>query len=333
MTRKSDVRPLRIGIDARCLNVPHIRGMGKYVLRMLEHMPETPAVEWHLFGDRPELPLVSPERGGRFVTDRFNVPGYRFHAWEQVGLPVKGLTRGLSLFHATATTLPALQTIPTVVTIHDTIPWDEEMTGYDRWYWSRLLPSALRRSRAVITISESSRNDIVRLWPDVGPRVHVIPHGVQDIYLTPGVPRRPQPLAAALSDRPYLLYIGGSQPRKRFDWAVDVLRAQPHGSLLLAAMGFTPAQAAEAAGGLPTEVKDRVVFLPFIDETDMPDVYQNKLDLLDETQRADLVAALVREFPEAKIFEVSAREGTGCEAWFEAVLAAEMNTGRFLEID
>lgn len=59
----------------------------------------------------------------------------------------------------------------------------------------------------------------------------------------------------------------------------------------------------------------------------------NKLDLLDETQRADLVAALVREFPEAKIFEVSAREGTGCEAWFEAVLAAEMNTGRFLEID
>jgi len=59
----------------------------------------------------------------------------------------------------------------------------------------------------------------------------------------------------------------------------------------------------------------------------------NKLDLIDEGKRADLVAALGREFPEAKVFEVSAREGTGCEAWFEAVLAAEMNTGRFLEID
>jgi len=59
----------------------------------------------------------------------------------------------------------------------------------------------------------------------------------------------------------------------------------------------------------------------------------NKLDLLDEGKRADLVAALGREFPEAKVFEVSAREGTGCEAWFEAVLSAEMNTGRFLEID
>ena len=59
----------------------------------------------------------------------------------------------------------------------------------------------------------------------------------------------------------------------------------------------------------------------------------NKLDLLDEGKRAELVAALGREFPEAKVFEVSAREGSGCEAWFEAVLAAEMNTGRFLEID
>ena len=59
----------------------------------------------------------------------------------------------------------------------------------------------------------------------------------------------------------------------------------------------------------------------------------NKLDLLDEEKRGDLVASLGREFPEATVFEVSAREGTGCEAWFEAVLAAEMNTGRFLEID
>jgi len=59
----------------------------------------------------------------------------------------------------------------------------------------------------------------------------------------------------------------------------------------------------------------------------------NKLDLLDEEKRSDLVAALEREFPEAKVFEVSAREGAGCEAWFEEVLAAEMNTGRFLEID
>lgn len=59
----------------------------------------------------------------------------------------------------------------------------------------------------------------------------------------------------------------------------------------------------------------------------------NKLDLLDDSGQNELRQALEKEFPDATIFELSAREGTGCEAWFEAVLAAEMNTSRFLDID
>mgnify|MGYP001000145735 CR=1 FL=1 len=59
----------------------------------------------------------------------------------------------------------------------------------------------------------------------------------------------------------------------------------------------------------------------------------NKADLLDEAQRSELVAALEREFPGARVFVVSAREGTGCEDWFEAVLDAEMDAAHFLEID
>lgn len=59
----------------------------------------------------------------------------------------------------------------------------------------------------------------------------------------------------------------------------------------------------------------------------------NKLDLLHPEGVEDLRAAMNREFPDAKVFELSAREGTGCEEWFEAVLAAEMNSKRFLDID
>lgn len=59
----------------------------------------------------------------------------------------------------------------------------------------------------------------------------------------------------------------------------------------------------------------------------------NKADLLDEAQLDELVAALETEFPEARVFVVSAREGTGCEAWFEAVLDAGAEGARSLEID
>ncbi len=59
----------------------------------------------------------------------------------------------------------------------------------------------------------------------------------------------------------------------------------------------------------------------------------NKLDLLDEAAQVQLRESLQAKFPEAKIFELSARDGAGCEDWFEAVLASEINTSRFLDID
>ncbi len=59
----------------------------------------------------------------------------------------------------------------------------------------------------------------------------------------------------------------------------------------------------------------------------------NKLDLMDEEKLSQLRETMAREFPEAQIFEISARDGTGCEAWFEAALTSEMNTSRFLDID
>ncbi len=59
----------------------------------------------------------------------------------------------------------------------------------------------------------------------------------------------------------------------------------------------------------------------------------NKLDLLEEAQMQELREAIAERYPEARVFEVSAREGTGCEAWFEYILEAEMNVGRFLDID
>ncbi|MDF1737670.1 MAG: GTP-binding protein [Verrucomicrobiales bacterium] len=62
-------------------------------------------------------------------------------------------------------------------------------------------------------------------------------------------------------------------------------------------------------------------------------IVMNKLDLLSDEARVELREALEKEFPHAKVFELSARGGEGCEEWFEAVLGSVSNTNRFLEID
>ncbi len=59
----------------------------------------------------------------------------------------------------------------------------------------------------------------------------------------------------------------------------------------------------------------------------------NKCDLVTAAQRAALRAALAVSSPGARVFEISAREGTGRDAWFEAILADRSSPRPIDDID
>src|SRR5262245_33347409 len=116
------VMSLRVGLDARCLNTNFIRGMGEYVSAVVSRISAQHDVRWFLYGNRPNQPFHDPASGRSRVVLR-DIPGERFHAWEQVALPLEAALARVQVLHCTATTLPLWQPVPTVVTLHDTIPW------------------------------------------------------------------------------------------------------------------------------------------------------------------------------------------------------------------
>ncbi len=59
----------------------------------------------------------------------------------------------------------------------------------------------------------------------------------------------------------------------------------------------------------------------------------NKIDSLPEADLISLREFLSREFPDAQIHEISAREDLKLDDWFASTLDAEMNVSRFLDID
>lgn len=270
---------IHVGIDARCLNTTHVRGMGKYVADVLCHVPETDDLQWTLFGDRPEAPFHHPP-GVQARTDVFDFKGYRFHTWEQLGLPWHALRAKAQVLHCTATTLPLWQPVPTIATVHDTLLWASKDSPLRGPYLDRLVPAALRKCWGVITISEQSRRDIIELWPWTAPKLHLIPHGVADGYLDGDHAQLSESLAGELGAVPYLLYMGGDVPRKRFDWAVQVFQRLDAPHLHLAVCGFSTDGARRARDKLPEPLKERVRFLPFVSESDMPALYRNAIAVL-----------------------------------------------------
>src|SRR5207245_7664612 len=112
----------------------------------------------------------------RVTTRVWETKGHRFRAWEQFALPREARRSNCDILHCAGMWCPYWQPLPTIVTIHDTLPWKEQIPGF---YLRRFVPATYRRARRVITVSERSKRDILDLWPDLAPKVTVIRHGIR----------------------------------------------------------------------------------------------------------------------------------------------------------
>lgn len=59
----------------------------------------------------------------------------------------------------------------------------------------------------------------------------------------------------------------------------------------------------------------------------------NKCDLLDDATGKQLRETLQAKFPNAQLFEVSARDGTGLDGWFDHITTYEMASGSAMAVD
>jgi glycosyltransferase involved in cell wall biosynthesis len=114
--------------------------------------------------------------------------------------------------------LPINTLLPTVTTIHDLTPM--VMPCFPRrtaFFLKFLLQRSAKSSKAIITVSENSRQDLIRICGVRESKVHIIYEGY-DRALFNAVPPDPGLLRQLLVrfgiNRPYILHHGAIQPRK-----------------------------------------------------------------------------------------------------------------------
>jgi alpha-1,3-rhamnosyl/mannosyltransferase len=255
--------------------------MGNYLGGMIGALAGDPSLRWQFFSDRPDLPFHNPLRPGQAAPlTAMDCPGFRFHLWEQAVLPAQTRLRGIDVLHCPQNSVPLWQPVPMVVTIHDTMIWDRDEAMPAGLYRDTVLPRGFARAAALVTISEQSKRDILRLWPSVAPKLHVIPHGVEPGFLA----IQPAPLDAALRGagirEPYLLYCGGLLPRKRLAWAIEIFTALNDPALQLVVLGVPASGHATARATIAPEFRERVLFAPFLAQSLMPRLVQSAAAML-----------------------------------------------------
>lgn len=265
---------MKVGLVARCLNTAHVRGMGRYLQELLLQSEHKTGLNWSLLGDNPSQPLNVP-LGVTAQQSVFSFRGDRYQLWEQVGLPCRAKSLRLDVLHCTEGSACWWQPVPTVITLHDTIAWTEnDGKPFTRFYWNSLMPAALRKSAAVITISQHSRRDILARWPDLEPKLSVIPHGIGEEYLEANPQPSAHPVQLGLGGKPYLVFLGGPAPRKRFEWALQVLRHQGDDHLQLVACGFDRVTHTQVMQQVPADLAPRVHLAPFLSNEELLSLYR-----------------------------------------------------------
>lgn len=150
--------------------------------------------------------------------------------WEQVVQPVALRTANIDLLHALAFVAPLAASCPFVVTVYDLsfMRYPEAFRPFNRWYLSNFTANSVKRARAVITISESTRQDVIQFLGVSPARVHTIYCGADDSFKP-----LPQPEIAAFKAKHHLpdefiLFLGTLEPRKNVD---GLIRAYAHWKL------------------------------------------------------------------------------------------------------
>ena len=244
---------MRVGVDGRALQPgfkEHAgRGIGLYAAELVRALARLGGAEYVLYFD-PRLPVAEemvPPGVGRAWYPRSPVPlPEPDHSSTQLLVPLALRRAPVDVFHFLAhVDAPALLPRRAVVTVHDLILFvlrDLYAPGKPlRYRLGRALDRrVLRRARLVLTDSAASRDDILRLFGLAPGRVRVAPLGVSARF-------RPQPAEAVAAvrarfrlERPFLLYVGGMDPRKDVPRLVEAwarLRARRDGIPDLALAG------------------------------------------------------------------------------------------------
>jgi glycosyltransferase involved in cell wall biosynthesis len=190
-----------------------ITGVQRYLLSLLPHMPAT-------------LNSVKPSQA---------LQGLKGHLWEQFYLPTQ-LTR--RLLWSPGNTGP-LGISRQVVTVHDAATLDHP-EWFERkfalWY-AAMLPRLIRKVRAVITVSDFSKERIVQLTGIEPGRVHVIFNGV-DPRFRPVEPDKVTQTRADLDlTHPYVLFVGSLEPRKNLKTLLEAWQLGRFEGATLAVVG------------------------------------------------------------------------------------------------
>lgn len=263
---------MRIAFDGRFLTA-HFPGIGRYAFNLLRALPRA--------APEAELTVLVGEEDPRFPRSALagsdlwplDVPVRSVR--EHLELPRTLRRVGASVFHSPYFVTAYRPPCPLVVTVHDAIGAGSR--EYLPSLFARLafrlgIHLALRAARAVITVSEASKRDIVRYFGALAADVTVIPEAAAPEFRPATADAKAQLRRRRRLPERYALFVGTAKPHKNLEGLIRAWSELGDASCPLVAAGRRDPRFPEperTARSLGVDVR----FFGEVPEHEMPALY------------------------------------------------------------
>jgi glycosyltransferase involved in cell wall biosynthesis len=214
------IASVRIGIDARKL---HDFGIGTYIRNLVRHLARIDSTSEFVLFCRPQDAPSLASLGANFRPVPEAAGNYSVS--EQLRIPLALKRERVTLFHATHYVLPPLVTCQSVVTIHDCIHLMFPQYLPNRFalgYARASMAYATRRATRILTVSESSKRDIVRFFGTPADKIDVIYNSFDERFsVEPSEEAIDRVRERFQLHNPFVLYAGNVKPHKNLERLIE----------------------------------------------------------------------------------------------------------------
>lgn len=271
---------MKIGFDARAINLYNGTGIGTYTQNILKHILNLDKENfYHIYWWGENYSNFSKDNSKIILTSK-----RRKHFYEEYYFPYNLSKENVDLYHVpqNGMGLSKNTSCKKVVTVHDLIPYTMPETvgkGYLKKFLKNM-PQLIYDADAIITVSEYSKKDILRFFPIDEKKIFVTHLAADEKYKPLNKDKCNYILKNYYDiDYPFILYIGGFSPRKNIksllisfskiykkldkDYKIVIVGANKNGSKILIDMAKK------------LNIESKVVFTGFVPENHLPILYNS----------------------------------------------------------
>ena len=267
-----------IGIDGNEANVEKKVGIGQYAYELLlqfAKIKDEGKFKFEIYlkeNPRAEMPVPTSNFKYRIVGPK--------KMWTQLGLPLSlFIEKRPDIFFTPTHYAPRFSPIPTAISIMDLsfIHFPNLFAKKDLYQLTNWTKYSVKNASKIFTISKASKSDIIDIYGVDGDKVHITYPGIKEEsnarILTMDDLRKKFGI-----DKNYILFVGTLQPRKNIVKLIEAFSKIERENLILVIVG-KKGWLYEDILAAPEKfnVGDRVKFLDFVEDQDLPSLYKNAL--------------------------------------------------------